>query len=582
MLKSIKLENFRGFDNHELPFKETTVIVGRNNAGKSTVVEALRLVAIVVGRYENLSYREPPSWTDLPKVFYGVSPSLRNYEINFSGIFHRYAEPPAIITASFVDNSSITIYLFGQDKIHATIRDSKENIVRAKNQASRVNLSTVDIMPQVAPVQQNEVILSDDYVKSAISSSLAPLHFRNQLRIWYDLFPEFQKIVEKTWPSVKVMELIGRNKLPHEPLYLQVRNEDFVAEIASMGHGLQMWLQTMWFLTLSRDSTTVILDEPDVYMHADLQRRLIRFLKKRHPQTIITTHSVEIMAEVQPDEILVVDKRRSRSTFASSLPAVQKIIENVGSVHNLHLAKLLDARRFILVEGKDLKILKQFQNMLFPDAKEPFDSIPHMSIGGWGGWSYAVGSSMFLQNSMGEKIITYCILDSDYHTLEEKEERHNEARSRGVHLHIWSQKEIENYLVVSTVIHRLICRRLSARIAPPTPKEIDAQVLKLALEMEEDIFDAISAEILARQRSLGQGGANKLARKVIKDEIDRAGNFLSLVSGKEILSRLSQWCQAEFRVSFNAIAIAREMNADDIAEEMRKIVAAIENGETLD
>lgn len=355
MLKSITLQNFRGFDKHRLPLKETTVIVGQNNAGKTTIVEALRLISLVVGRYRNLTYREAPHWSDLPRGHIGVAPSLKNIEINFDGIFHRYGDPPAVITANFVDKSSITIYLSSEERIHAVIRNSQDEIIRSKHHAYKLNLPPVNIMPQVTPVQKEEVILTEDYVKAAASSSLAPLHFRNQLNVWYDLFPKFQKIVEDSWPGVRVMELIAQSRLPHEPLFLQIRNEDFVAEVGAMGHGLQMWLQIMWFLTLSDNATTVILDEPDVYMHADLQRRLIRFLRNRHPQTILTTHSIEIMAEVQPDEILVVDKRRSKSAFAVTLPAVQRLIENVGSVHNIHLTKFFDANRFILVEGKDLK-----------------------------------------------------------------------------------------------------------------------------------------------------------------------------------------------------------------------------------
>ena len=48
---------------------------------------------------------------------------------------------------------------------------------------------------------------------------------------------------------------------PGDPLFLHVRNEEFVGEVAKMGHGLQMWLQTMWFLTRARDASTLILDE---------------------------------------------------------------------------------------------------------------------------------------------------------------------------------------------------------------------------------------------------------------------------------------------------------------------------------
>jgi len=48
MLKELQLENFRCFDNHVIPLRPTTIVVGRNNAGKSTIVEALRLISIVI------------------------------------------------------------------------------------------------------------------------------------------------------------------------------------------------------------------------------------------------------------------------------------------------------------------------------------------------------------------------------------------------------------------------------------------------------------------------------------------------------------------------------------------------------
>jgi energy-coupling factor transporter ATP-binding protein EcfA2 len=124
----------------------------------------------------------------------------------------------------------------------------------------------------------------------------------------------------------------------------------------------------MWFLARSKDEDTVILDEPDVYMHADLQRRLIRIVRSRNPQLIVATHSIEIMAEVEPDEILVIDQGRREARFADSLPAVQRVIDQIGGVHNLNLARLSTSRKCLLLEGKDIEILKQFQNTLTPKA----------------------------------------------------------------------------------------------------------------------------------------------------------------------------------------------------------------------
>ena len=182
---------------------------------------------------------------------------------------------------------------------------------------SASRLARVSISPQVAPVQREERSLTPDYVRSALSSSLAPSHFRNQLYIFPDLFNRFKEVASETWPGLRIRELRTDGAAPKTILSLLFEDFHFPAEIAWMGHGLQMWLQTMWFLTRAAEHETVILDEPDVYMHADLQRRLGRYIRAGHKQVIIATHSSEIMAEVAPENILVIDRARSSSNFGS-------------------------------------------------------------------------------------------------------------------------------------------------------------------------------------------------------------------------------------------------------------------------
>lgn len=43
-LVNIKISNFRGIKNCDLNFPERTVLVGDNNSGKSTILEAIDLV----------------------------------------------------------------------------------------------------------------------------------------------------------------------------------------------------------------------------------------------------------------------------------------------------------------------------------------------------------------------------------------------------------------------------------------------------------------------------------------------------------------------------------------------------------
>lgn len=130
MLTKLRLQNFRGFERHELPLREMTVVVGRNNAGKSTVVEALRLISIVVSRYRRLTFHPGPDWCGAGRVSYGVRPSLRNTELNFDGMFYHYSDPPAVVTGEFASGESVMVYVADEERIHAVIRDKKGRIVR--------------------------------------------------------------------------------------------------------------------------------------------------------------------------------------------------------------------------------------------------------------------------------------------------------------------------------------------------------------------------------------------------------------------------------------------------------------------
>jgi len=344
-----------------------------------------------------------------------------------------------------------------------------------------------------------------------------------------------------------------------------------------MGHGLQMWLQTMWFLTLARDSDTIILDEPDVYMHPDLQRRIIRFLRNRHPQCIITTHSVEILSEVDAEQILVIDRKRRSSSFAPTIPAVQQLIDKIGSVHNIQVTRLWQARRFIMVEGKDIALLKAIQNTFFPRSAYPIDAIPSMPIGGWGGWNYAVGSTMVLRNAMDESITPYCILDSDYHTQEQILSRVEEARDKGVQLHVWTAKEIENYFLNPRIILRAIMASLQANIIPPSEERVSNKLQKIVNGFREDVIDGLATEIQMQQKKLTLTTARKMAIARV-DAVEHAfGGITRLAPGKDVISRLSSWSQEKFRVPLNALKLARAARSGEIDEEMTSVLSSIEN-----
>lgn len=412
-----------------------------------------------------------------------------------------------------------------------------------------------------------------------MSSAHAPRHFRNQINLLQEFLPLFRTIVEETWHGLQVLELGGKSSSAGNPLSLLLRNDDYVAEISTMGHGVQMWLQTMWFLARIETNVPVILDEPDVYMHPDLQRRLIRLLRYQPRQIVVTTHSVEIMSEVDPEDILVLDRQHPSSYFASTFPAVQQVLDHFGSAQNLQLARLWNAKRNLLVEGKDFRLLSDFFDVLFPADQDGLSAVPNMSIGGWSGWPYAIGSPMLLNNSGGQSIAVYCILDSGYHTDSQIEARKEQAIRTGIRLHIWSRKEIESYLIVPTAIVRVIENRVAKRTRPPSLAEVEIEIDQAIEHYKDEAFDAISNEILLDNRSLGQVGANKAARTRMSQSWTDRDSKLGIVSGKSVFNHIARWSQDQFGVSLNPPLIIRSMCASEVNLEMRKVIEAIYNGE---
>jgi len=113
MIKKLILRNYRCYHEHEIDFKKLSIVVGKNNAGKSTLIEGLRLISLVTSRYQNLTFHPPPSWTELPLNHRGVSPSLKGIEFSKENIFHQYSDPPAQIEAVFKNDFKVLLYIGG-------------------------------------------------------------------------------------------------------------------------------------------------------------------------------------------------------------------------------------------------------------------------------------------------------------------------------------------------------------------------------------------------------------------------------------------------------------------------------------
>jgi hypothetical protein len=231
----------------------------------------------------------------------------------------------------------------------------------------------------------------------------------------------------------------------------------------------------------------------------------------------------------------------------------------------------------LLVEGGDVALLKAFQDKLFPSSDTPVDTIPNAAIGGWGGWQRVIGSQLAMRSTGEDRILCYCILDSDYHEESEIAERLSEAASHKINLHVWLSKEIENYLLCPHAISRLIADRSGMAVETrPSAQVIRNQIGQLCESMRTDTSDAIADSYLARHRAVGVTGANRYARGVIDRAWETEDGKLRLVSGKQLLSTLTQWSQDQYGVSFGPMSLCQRMSADEVPPEVQMVIKSIE------
>lgn len=570
MIETIQLVNYRCFKNVKIKFKDITIIVGKNNAGKSSLLEALRLVSLAIRKAGHTTYKELPREFKAPVREKGFRLNVEKLKVDLRGIVYYYTDETAQIIVKMVGGITIHIYA-NSEYVYAVLYDEEKRNVKTKARAAELNIESVDILPQIGLIKEIEKKLSNETVEADRESYLSSRHFRNEvLQFQEEYWDEFVRLAETTWEGLKIREIFLDYENDNQ-ISLFVSDNNFPAEIGLMGSGLQMWLQIMWFLSRTKESRTVILDEPDVYMHPDLQRKLLKIIKSRYPQVIIATHSIEMISEVEARNIMMIEKRRKNMSYASDLKAVQSIIDDIGAVSNLSLTRIGNYRKCIFVEGKDLEFLSKIAEVTFPDCKETLNSIPHVSIGGFNNLSRAFGAAnLFFDETKGQ-IQCYCILDSDYFPDDFINEQYKKAEENHLQLHIWKRKEIENYLLEPAVLYRLIKRNTESY------DEFIKKLDNLADEFRDEVFDQYAEHVKKYQRSLDVGSANKIARKYLEKNWTNLEEKLALVGGKAFLKRLHKWYRDEYGVQISNIQILKSFKKSDLSKEIQDVIEVLSN-----
>ncbi len=460
MIDAVRLENFKKLSNLSLRLRSGNVLVGPNNSGKSSVLDAFRLLDAC---FRNAKTRNPALLDIEEQGFfdgYEIPESVLPFAL--ANITHNYADADAIIEFEHSNKTKAIIPLHPSRATRFYIDTGGKRLMTRSKFAAAFPLSLI-IVPTLAPLEADEPYVSDETVQRNAATRLATRNFRNiWLRKSDKEFAEFASNVEAAWKGVGLHkpELVRS----YPPTVQMFYSEDRIdREVQWSGFGFQVWLQIHSHLSRGAKDSVAIIDEPDIYFHPDLQRRLLAHLYDRFDQFIVATHSAEIINEAENGDVVSIDSHRRHAKRIGSEEDLAALYKYLGSSANADFARISRAKRVIFVEGKDGKLLRRFAARLRLTSLSDQQHVPIVQLGGFTQWRRATDALWAFRQILELEVDGFSLFDRDFRTDEEVEAFLKEIQGGEIKCSVLGRKEIENYLLQPEALHAAITTRLRER-----------------------------------------------------------------------------------------------------------------------
>jgi len=358
---SVHFKNFKAFKDYWVSLNDFNVLVGPNNSGKSTILGAFRILSEGMRK----ARARNPIWIPGPSHrVMGYSVSLSEVPLATENIFTDYDDSePAQVKFRLSNGNELLLFFPSIDECYM-ICVTKNITVRSTAQFKKEYNAVVGFVPTLGPVEHNELLYQQEAARQALLTHNASRNFRN---IWYhypERFDVFRELLNSTWPGMDIERPEIDTSSKKTRLHMFCPEGRIPRELFWAGFGFQVWCQMLTFFVNSREASLFIIDEPDIYLHADLQRQLVSILKSLGPDILIATHSIEIISEADPDDLLVVNKNYKSAKRIQDPSQLQKVFNTLGSNLNPILTQLAKNKRALFVEGKDFQIFSKFARKL--------------------------------------------------------------------------------------------------------------------------------------------------------------------------------------------------------------------------
>ena len=465
MIKSLTVRNFKRFTEQVFHLRDSVVLAGPNNSGKTTLLQAVAVWRMGLDQWvSQRGGRTKRTGASISRLIFTAVPlremNLLWQERKVSG--PRGPGPSRLIEIIVEGETEGTKWECGLEFQYA----NPESIYVRPLGAAHMEIEAIqdfppkyamelDVVriPSMSGIPSNEARLERGMQDLLIGEGRAGNILRNLL------LETSEKKEGWEYMTGHIKELFGIELLPPQysvaqPYIICEYREIAIRrplDLSNTGSGTLQTLLILAFL-YARPAAVLLIDEPDAHQHILLQSQVHQLIRKvadqRRAQVIIATHSEVVLDKTDPSQVIAFLGDSPRSLTAET--ERDGLREALKKVTTTEILVAQETKAILYVEGEtDASILHEWARILEHPAQK-FLSGPFVHPLG-GRHSKEARDHFFAMQAVCPEMRGLCLLDGD-----DRDEPDKEITKEGLEIVRWKRYEIENYLLIPAAMKRFV------------------------------------------------------------------------------------------------------------------------------
>lgn len=540
MITSVTIRRFKQLQELTIPLTQLTLLVGANNSGKSSILQAVHFAI---------------SLSQSAKLAGGVSWKNDTYELSLNPaqlLYTPIADVMALATGGKLAEAKaqrqvevILLDASGQSATVAISRGRNRNVaISIKGRTLGEKLQDMAkpfsvYAPGLAGVPKEELYMSAGRVQRIVARGDANLVLRNvlwMLKRTPDQWLLFQEDIASIFPGVTIE--VSFDDQTDEYIKAEFSREDGpLLPLDAAGTSLLQATQLLSYVALFQPQI-LILDEPDSHLHPNNQRRFCKHIaelaEKRGFQIIMSTHSRHMLDALKKTSSL--NWINGGKIVDGADYEVASLLLDLGALDSVDYFADGQLKYLVLTEDQDTSLL---ESLLWSSGFSPEDT-EVVSYSGCSKLETATVLGDFIK-SKASSVIVVVHRDRDYLSVEEVNKYCAHLEKHDLHPFVTDGNDLESYFLNAEHISEC-----NPGIGKTKIEELIEKAIKDAKDSTIKVMVNLRTHEALKNRGRGkqQVDHGEIALAVAKEYEE---NPKGTVRGKEALGRLKAMIQAELK-----------------------------------